>query len=179
MLFLIALLPILSSVAAQSGPRLNGVARQTQDSGCEDECNALTSAVSGQTGAAAICTQDVVNDYGSCYSCLVKDGSMTQQAAQQTVDGFVLGCKTGGHALTDITISADGSSSAGSGSGSPAASAAKSGSGSAATSAAGPAPSSAGSSSGGSAKTGSGVRLSAAGLTGATVVFVVLSLTAW
>jgi hypothetical protein len=41
----------------------------------------------GTDGLAAICTNTVASNYQACYSCEVKAGALTAQAAQSTVDG--------------------------------------------------------------------------------------------
>jgi len=159
----LALLPILSVAAhTVNSLRLN-VVRQDPVADCSTPCTALTDSISASgTGVGAICNNNVLNNYVGCYDCEVKIGGMTQQAAQQTVDSYVSGCKAGGHPVNDATISADGSASGASGS-----------SNSSSPAASGAAPASSGAS-GTPAKTGGAVRIST-GLLGATSALVLLA----
>jgi hypothetical protein len=133
----------------------------------------------GTDGLAAICTNTVASNYQACYSCEVKAGALTAQAAQSTVDGscfvfcglryfvdaderhlaaYVNGCKTGGHPINGFTISADGSISGGAASG-------------AAPAASGASPAVSGAPASSPAKKGNAVRASA-GILGAASAFV-------
>jgi hypothetical protein len=133
----------------------------------------------GTDGLAAICTNTVASNYQACYSCEVKAGALTAQAAQSTVDGscfvvcglryfldadeqhlaaYVNGCKTGGHPINGFTISADGSISGGAASG-------------AAPAASGASPAASGAPASSPAKKGNAVRASA-GILGAASAFV-------
>ncbi|KAJ6464833.1 hypothetical protein C8R45DRAFT_496367 [Mycena sanguinolenta] len=114
-----AFLPIFSVAAHTLNPlyaRQNVSASDASD--CGSVCATLSDSISAASsgGLAAVCSSTVVTNYANCYSCNVKLLGMTQADAQQAVDGFVNGCKAGGHPVTGVTINADGSVSGASGS---------------------------------------------------------------
>ncbi|KAJ7174828.1 hypothetical protein C8R46DRAFT_1081837 [Mycena filopes] len=132
-------------MSALSGtPGRFNLARQTPAADCVPQCQKLSDSLTaaGTGGLAAICTNDILSDYGACYSCQVKNDGLPQTAAQQAVDAYAQSCNNGGHAVNKITIAADGSVSGG------AAAAAGTAAGAATGAAAGAAPT------GGSAPTG-------------------------
>ncbi|KAJ7607421.1 hypothetical protein FB45DRAFT_948277, partial [Roridomyces roridus] len=107
----------------------------TSDDGCESACTALENAVENAANSAkptaALCTSAIVNDYATCYSCLISEGAMSQSLAQETVDGassfqvaryltswstldYVSSCRSAGFSVNGATVS--GSSSGGGGS---------------------------------------------------------------
>ncbi|KAJ7619267.1 hypothetical protein FB45DRAFT_155338 [Roridomyces roridus] len=90
----------------------------TSDDGCESACTALENAVENAANSAkstaALCTSAIVNDYATCYSCLISEGAMSQSLAQETVDDYVSSCRSAGFSVNGATVS--GSSSGGGGS---------------------------------------------------------------
>ncbi|KAK7027836.1 hypothetical protein R3P38DRAFT_3190976 [Favolaschia claudopus] len=109
----------LLAVAALTVNGLNlPIARQDAAS-CAAPCTDLSNALSGGSsgGVAAICTNDIGSKYSSCYNCEVQTGATSKQAAQQIMDAYVDGCKTGGHPINSISITASGSGTADAGAG--------------------------------------------------------------
>ncbi|KAJ7653395.1 hypothetical protein B0H17DRAFT_1204605 [Mycena rosella] len=83
-----------------------------QAAACTTECQPLQTALSAG-GLANTCTQDVVNDYETCFGCKVAGGGMSQAAAQSGFDAFAKSCQDGGHPINSITITpTDGSGGA-------------------------------------------------------------------
>ncbi|KAJ7656105.1 hypothetical protein DFH06DRAFT_1132585 [Mycena polygramma] len=121
-----ALVSVLSVAAHTVNAGQLHVVRQndTAADDCSTPCQALSDSLSAGNagGLGAICTNTIANNYAACYGCEVKGSGMTQADAQQTIDGYITGCKAGGHPVNSITISADGSTSGGGGDSSPAAS---------------------------------------------------------
>ncbi|KAJ7736141.1 hypothetical protein B0H16DRAFT_1574575 [Mycena metata] len=109
-----ALLPILA-VAAHAGNPVN-LARQTTADTCVAPCQTLSTALSSAAngGLAAICNNDILNDYGSCYGCQVKSGELPQLGGQQILDAYTTGCTNSGHSVGSLTVAADGSTTGGS-----------------------------------------------------------------
>ncbi|KAJ7676183.1 hypothetical protein B0H17DRAFT_1140048 [Mycena rosella] len=100
MLFILALLPILS-VAARTGL----LQRQDDAADCAAPCQALSDAVSANAGTSAnLCTSTIVGDYAACYNCEVKNNGLAQSDAQQIIDSYVAGCKAEGHAVDGVSI---------------------------------------------------------------------------
>ncbi|KAJ7021016.1 hypothetical protein C8F04DRAFT_1274257 [Mycena alexandri] len=112
---ILALLPILAVAAHTGNPGRFNLARQTTAADCTAPCqtlsNSLSSAATG--GLAAICTNDILNNYGACYGCQVKSAGLPQVGAQQVIDAYTKNCDDTGHSISSLTIAADGSTTGG------------------------------------------------------------------
>ncbi|KAJ7736140.1 hypothetical protein B0H16DRAFT_1892032 [Mycena metata] len=113
---ILALLPILAVAAHAGNPGRLRLARQTAPATCTAPCQTLTTSLSSASsgGFAAICNNDILNEYGSCYGCQVKSGELPQIAGQQIIDTFTNNCNAAGHPLGSLTVAADGSTTSGS-----------------------------------------------------------------
>ncbi|KAJ7136967.1 hypothetical protein C8R44DRAFT_728900 [Mycena epipterygia] len=109
------LLPLLfvtkyvPAIATKHGLALRQTSTSGSDSDCNNECNILNNDF--QT-----CNNTIVTDAVTCYSCMIKAGDITQEDAQDTLNEFILECDSNGQTVNNVTITADGSAPAGSGS---------------------------------------------------------------
>ncbi|KAJ7799255.1 hypothetical protein B0H14DRAFT_3491826 [Mycena olivaceomarginata] len=82
------------------------VIRQTDSSSCDSECAAFNN-------ESNTCNQTVVQDIATCYDCMIQIGQFSQVNAQATLNDFVHECDDEGTPVTNITLSAAGSSPGG------------------------------------------------------------------
>ncbi|KAJ7503821.1 hypothetical protein B0H11DRAFT_2273897 [Mycena galericulata] len=104
---------------AASTPTRNLAPRQslTPTAGCVSACTPLghaLEAADADTSLGALCTSAIVNDYASCYDCLVASDTVTQEDAQAAVDDYAQGCTEEGFSVSSATVSGN-SSGGGSG----------------------------------------------------------------
>ncbi|KAJ7137008.1 hypothetical protein C8R44DRAFT_869090 [Mycena epipterygia] len=109
------LLPLLfvtkyvPAIATKYGVAIRQAATSDSDSDCTNECSAFDN-------EDDTCNNTVITDAATCYSCMIKAGTMTQEVAQENINEFVSDCDNDGQTVTNITITAGGSTPAGSGS---------------------------------------------------------------
>ncbi|KAJ7473520.1 hypothetical protein FB451DRAFT_1249455 [Mycena latifolia] len=105
--------------AALTGPKMSLVARQStvpSSSSCSSACSAANDLANGDdSDPSTMCTSQVVGDYVSCWDCLVASGAAEEEAAQESMDGYVSACNAAGFPVDGVTISADGGTDSSSG----------------------------------------------------------------
>ncbi|KAF7319204.1 hypothetical protein HMN09_00257100 [Mycena chlorophos] len=86
------------------GPRPDGTRplapRQSIPSttSCLSACTAINTDATNDAGnLSALCSTSVLNDYATCYDCLVGAGASTADEAQEVVDGYVQACVDAGY----------------------------------------------------------------------------------
>nr|GAT57308.1 predicted protein [Mycena chlorophos] len=90
--------------ARAPGPRPDGTRplapRQSIPSttSCLSACTAINTDATNDAGnLSALCSTSVLNDYATCYDCLVSAGASTADEAQEVVDGYVQACVDAGY----------------------------------------------------------------------------------
>ncbi|KAJ7099017.1 hypothetical protein C8R44DRAFT_859602 [Mycena epipterygia] len=97
----LAILCITNSVLAR-----NTLTRRAAD--CVTQCQPMQSSIAAsETGGIVIlCTSDVANQYKTCLACEIAISLLSQQAAQGVADSLVSSCKTAGHPIDAIAVTA-------------------------------------------------------------------------
>ncbi|KAJ7127343.1 hypothetical protein C8R46DRAFT_1363808 [Mycena filopes] len=116
MLFLTLIAPLLlaaSSVVADRHSFLarhshNAIARQAGGSGtdCTSQCEAYNSAPS-------TCNNSFIEDGAQCFTCMIQAGTVSQEDAQDTLNGIIDTCDAAAQPVTSISLVGSGTQAVG------------------------------------------------------------------
>ncbi|KAJ7153241.1 hypothetical protein C8R46DRAFT_1119841, partial [Mycena filopes] len=86
----------------------NAIARQAGGSGadCTSQCEAYNSAPSA-------CNNSFIEDGAQCFTCMIQAGTVSQEDAQDTLNGIIDTCDAAAQSVTSISLAGSGTQAAG------------------------------------------------------------------